>query len=216
MINVFHLTFNDFAENTFILWDETREAVIIDPGCSNYDERQRLKQFIDNEHLTPVALLGTHAHIDHVLGNAFVKETYKIPYYLHPKEVAVLQYTISRAEFYGFKGYVGIEPNVLIEEGDTIKFGNSELAVLFVPGHTPGHVAYYNLEENICVNGDVLFRGSIGRTDFPMCNHQDLIDSIEQKMFALPNNMRVYTGHGASTTIGHEKEWNPFVGKNAR
>ncbi len=212
MISVEVLTFNMFSENTYILYDETKECVIIDPGCSEYEERMTLKSLIDGRGLIVKYLLNTHAHIDHVLGNDFVKKTYDVKYHLHKKDLPVLQSCTERATFYGFPGYVGAEVDVFIEEGDIIKFGNSELEILFVPGHAPGHVAFINKVNKLCVSGDVLFKRSVGRTDFPYCNHSDLISSIKDKLFKLDDDMVVLPGHGPFTTVGEEKRMNPYVG----
>lgn len=215
MISVEVLTFNQFSENTYILFDETKEAVIIDPGCSNYEERMELKSLIEGRGLIVKHLLNTHAHIDHVLGNDFVKKTWGVKYHLHRFDLPVLQSCADRADFYGFPGYVGAEVDVFIDEGDIIKFGNSQLTILFVPGHAPGHVAFISEADLLCVSGDVLFKRSVGRTDFPHCNHNDLINSIKNKLFKLPDNMVVLPGHGGFTTIGDEKLNNPYVGSNA-
>ena len=211
MIQVHTFTFNPFSENTYILSDETKECVIIDPGCSDYEERKELKDFIDNNHLKVVHLLNTHAHIDHVLGNEFVKRTFGVKLHLHRKDLPVLQNAASRAEFYGFPNYEGSEVDVFIEEGDIIKFGNTELEILFVPGHAPGHVAFINQQENICVSGDVLFKQSVGRTDFPLCSFPDLEKSIRTKLYTLDDEMVVFPGHGGITTIAYEKKNNPYV-----
>lgn len=211
MIQVHTFTFNPFSENTYILSDETKDCVVIDPGCSDYEERKQLKDFIDNNHLKVVHLLNTHAHIDHVLGNQFVKRTFGVKLHLHRKDLPLLQNAAFRAEAYGFPNYEGSEVDVFIEEGDIIKFGNTELEILFVPGHAPGHVAFINREENICVSGDVLFKQSVGRTDFPMCSFPDLEKSIRTKLYTLDDEMVVFPGHGGITTIGYEKNNNPYV-----
>ena len=211
MIQVQIFTFNPFSENTYVLYDESKEAVIIDPGCYNFEERKELKDFIENQALKVVHLLNTHAHIDHVLGNEYVKRTFGVKLHLHPKDLPILQNAASRAEFYGFPNYEGSTVDIFIEEGDVIKFGNSELEILFVPGHAPGHVAYINRKENICVSGDVLFKQSVGRTDFPMCSFEDLENSIQTKLYMLNDEMVVFPGHGGITTIGSEKKQNPFV-----
>jgi glyoxylase-like metal-dependent hydrolase (beta-lactamase superfamily II) len=211
MIQVHTFTFNPFSENTYILSDETKECVIIDPGCSNYEERKELKDFIDNNNLNVIHLLNTHAHIDHVLGNEYVKRTFGVKLHLHRNDLPVLQNAAARAEFYGFPNYEGSEVDVFIEEGDIIKFGNTELEILFVPGHAPGHVAFINREENICVSGDVLFKQSVGRTDFPLCSFKDLENSIRTKLYTLSDEMVVFPGHGGITTIGYEMKNNPYV-----
>ena len=210
MLQIHSFTFNPFQENTYVVSDETRECVIIDPGCHNYQERKTLKDFIDSQNFKVVFLLNTHAHIDHVLGNEYVKRTYNVPLHLHKKEIQVLENASQRADFYGFPNYEGSTVDVFIEEGDIIKFGNSTLEVIFVPGHAPGHVAFLNREQKICLSGDVLFRGSVGRTDFPLCNHQDLMDSIRHKLYLLDDETVVYPGHGGTTLIGTEKLTNPY------
>lgn len=215
MINVEVLTFNMFQENTYVLFDETKECVIIDPGCSTYEERMELKSLIEGRGLIVRHLLNTHAHIDHVLGNEFVKKTWGVKYHLHKKDLPLLNNNVERATFYGFPGYVGAEVDVFIEEGDTIQFGNSTLEVIFLPGHAPGHVAFISKPDLLCVSGDVLFKRSVGRTDFPLCNHADLMDSIKNKLFKLADEMVVLPGHGPFTTIGEEKLSNPYVGINS-
>ncbi len=216
MINIKVFTFNAFSENTYILSDDSLEAVIIDPGCSNLAERNELHQHITENNLKVVKLLNTHAHIDHVLGNHFVKETFGVPYYLHQLDLPILQAAQLRASHWGFKGYVGIEPDFYLEEGQNITFGNSTLEVYFTPGHAPGHVIFVNRVDNFCICGDVIFKNSIGRTDFDLCNHEHLLESIKTKIFTLPDNMFLFSGHGANTTVGREKIYNPYVGQNAQ
>ena len=211
MIQVQAFTFNPFGENTYLLFDETKECVVVDPGCHNYEERKTLKDFIEAQQLKVVHLLNTHAHIDHVLGNEFIKRTYKVKLHLHQKDLPLLNNAASRAEYYGFPNYEGSTVDVFIEEGDKITFGNSTLDILFVPGHAPGHVAFVNVEQNICISGDVLFKSSIGRTDFPLCSYEDLQKSIRTKLYTLPAEVVVYPGHGITTTIGFERKHNPFI-----
>jgi hydroxyacylglutathione hydrolase len=211
MIQVQTFTFNPFGENTYLLFDETKECVVIDPGCHNYEERKNLKDFIEAQQLKVVHLLNTHAHIDHVLGNEFIKRTYSVKLHLHKKDLPLLNNVANRAEYYGFPNYESSTVDVFIEEGDKITFGNSELEIIFVPGHAPGHVAFLNLEQKICISGDVLFRGSVGRTDFPLCSFDDLQKSIRTKLYTLSDDLVVYPGHGGTTTIGYEKKHNPYI-----
>lgn len=211
MIQVQAFTFNPFGENTYLLFDETKECVVVDPGCHNYEERKILKDFIEAQQLKVVHLLNTHAHIDHVLGNEFIKRTYNVKLHLHQKDLPLLNNAANRAEYYGFPNYEGSTVDVFIEEGDKITFGNSTLDILFVPGHAPGHVAFVNVEQNICISGDVLFKSSIGRTDFPLCSYEDLQKSIRTKLYTLPAEVVVYPGHGTTTTIGFERKHNPFI-----
>jgi len=210
MIQIKDFTFNPFQENTFLLFDETKECVIIDPGCYEKHEEATLSKFIEDNNLKVVLLLNTHCHIDHVLGNAFVKRKYAVDLALHKKDEATLESVQVYAQSYGFAKYQPATVNKFVKEGDIIKFGNSELEVLFVPGHAPGHIAFVNKENNICIGGDVLFNGSIGRTDLPGGDLDTLIESIHNKIFPLGASMVVYPGHGPTTTVGKEKKSNPF------
>ncbi|TXB65925.1 MBL fold metallo-hydrolase [Vicingus serpentipes] len=211
MITIHHFTFNGFQENTYLLYDETKECVIIDPGCYSNTEQQELVDFIEKEGLKPVKLLNTHCHIDHILGNNFVSKTFNIGLEMHEKDLPTLHTTTEYGHLYGFTVDQSPEPTNFLNEGDIISFGNSTLDILFVPGHAPGHIVFVNHEQKFAINGDVLFYGSIGRTDLPGGDHQTLINSIKTKIFALPNDFTIYTGHGPATTIGFEKANNPFL-----
>lgn len=211
MIQVQSFTFNPFAENTFVLYDdETLEAAIIDPGCYEPEEQEELKAFIEEKGLTPKLLLNTHCHIDHVLGNWFVKKTWNLPLQIHQIEAQVLRAVPTYAPTYGFSRYQPTEPDAWLEEGQKLKLGQHEIEILFVPGHAPGHVAFWQPEQKFCINGDCLFARSIGRTDLPGGDHQTLMRSIKEKLFTLPDDTTVYCGHGPATTIGQEKLFNPF------
>lgn len=202
--------FNPFQENTYVLYDETKECVVIDPGCSEPDEKQALSSFIEGNGLKVKLLLNTHCHVDHVLGNDFVKEKYKVDFLIHESDLPVLKAVKAYAPSYGFVQYRETEPDRFMKEGDIISFGNQSLKVLFVPGHSPGHVAFYNERNKIVVAGDVLFYNSIGRTDMPGGHYDTLITSIHEKLFTLPDDVTVYPGHGPETSIGFEKKTNPF------
>ena len=215
MLHIQSFVFNPFQENTFVLFDETRECVIIDPGCSDEAEKIQLKTFIDHQKLKVKLLLNTHCHIDHVLGNQFVKDTYKVNLLIHRTEQSILKAVEVYAPSYGFHLYHHQPADAFLEEGDIIKIGNQTFVVLFVPGHSPGHVAFYSEKNQILIGGDVLFYNSIGRTDLPGGNHDLLIASIHTKLFTLPDNVRVYPGHGPETTIGFEKKTNPFCAVNS-
>ena len=209
-------TFNPFSENTYLLYDETGEAVIVDPGCYDKNERAELDDFIRENQLKPTLLLNTHCHIDHVLGNAHVKTQYKIPLWIHHNEEQILRAVSSYASNYGFPNYQDNEADHFIKEGEEIKFGNTLLQSLFVPGHAPGHLVFYHKESKTCIGGDTLFQQSIGRTDLPGGDHETLLRAIKAELFKLPDDVTVYPGHGPTTTIGFEKLNNPFVGQNAR
>lgn len=210
MITIKTFVFNPFMENTFLVYDETGEAIIIDPGCYENWEKEELKGFVDSNGLNVTKLINTHCHIDHCLGNKFVKDTFGVELALQKTEEEVLKSVINYAPAYGFDAYEETEADEYLDPGDIIKFGNSELKVLSVPGHSPGHIALINAEEKICISGDVLFRESIGRTDLPGGNYDTLINSIHSQLFLLPEDTIVYSGHGPVTTIGDEKHINPF------
>lgn len=210
MIHLKSFVFNPFMENTYVLYDDSGECIIIDPGCYERQEQQNLTNFIKEKDLKVKALYNTHCHIDHVLGNSFVKDKYKVKLLTSRIEEQLLTAVSSYASNYGFHQYHAARIDEYIDEGQQIKFGNSTLEILLVPGHSPGHLVFYNNNENICIGGDVLFQRSIGRTDLPGGDHNTLIKNIHQKMFSLNDKMVVYPGHGEATTIGDEKKYNPF------
>ena len=206
------ITFNPFQENTFILWDETKKCIIIDPGCYEKNEKEYLSNFIESNNLNPVKLINTHCHIDHILGNKFVSEKWKIDLYMNKKDLPLLEGAGDIAKMYGFENYKGSPyPKYFLEEGDVLEFGNSKLSILFTPGHAPGHICLLNKEENFVVSGDVLFNGGIGRTDLPGGDFDTLINSIKTKLMTLKDETIVYCGHGPSTSIGRERLSNPFL-----
>lgn len=210
-MKVAQFTFNPFAENTFVIWDETNEAIIIDPGMADASEDAMLFDFIKDEGLKPVLVLNTHCHIDHILGNSSTTQKYGIELWAHKNELAMLERAPSASLMWNVPYKESPQPNKFIDEGDKVTFGNTTLDILFVPGHSPGHIVFINHNEKLVIGGDVLFNGSVGRVDLPGSNGQDLVKSIQQKMYALPNDYTVYPGHGPETTIGHEKENNMFV-----
>ena len=210
MITIKTFVFNPFSENTFLVYDETGEALLIDPGCYERAEKEELIRFIKTNDLKILKLINTHCHIDHCLGNKFVKDTYQVPLVVHKTEEEVLRSVEVYAPVYGFNDFEPTEADEYMEHGDVITFGNSQLKVVSVPGHSPGHIALINSEQKICISGDVLFRESIGRTDLPGGNYDTLISSIHDELFKLPDDTVVYSGHGPVTTIGEEKMINPF------
>lgn len=214
MIQIKTFTFNPFSENTYLVFDETGEAVVIDPGCYEKSEKNTLAQFIEAQNLKIKYLLNTHCHIDHVLGNDFVKQKYNVPLLIHKLDEPVLRSVKTYAPNYGFNLYQEILPDGYLEEGDIVSFGNIGLTVIFLPGHAPGHVGFYHKESESLLSGDVLFEQSIGRTDLPGGDMKTLIKSIHQKVFTLPDQVTVYPGHGNTTTVGEEKISNPFCALN--
>ena len=214
MLQVKKFVFNPFMENTYVLFDETNSCVIIDPGCVEKEEENELLEFIESNTLVVKQLINTHCHIDHVLGNAFVKRKFNVPLFIHPIEEAMLRAVKSYASNYGFFQYQDSTPDSFLNEGDHVAFGNQKLDVLFVPGHSPGHIAFYDQTTKVLIGGDVLFENSIGRTDLPGGDYDTLINSIHQKFFTLPDDVTVYCGHGSETSIGFEKRTNPFCALN--
>ncbi len=210
-MNVSSFTFNPFSENTYLLHDETGECVVIDPGCYERQEQAELAGFISEKKLKVVQLLNTHCHIDHVFGNKFIQDKYQVPFLMHEADLPTLQAVPVYAPAYGFPLYNPATPTGFLTPGEKVKFGNTELKILFTPGHAPGHVVFYNEAEKICMGGDVLFQRSIGRTDLPGGDFDTLIQSIHSQLFTLPEAVTVYPGHGPSTTIGDEKKFNPFL-----
>ena len=206
------ITFNPFQENTFILWDETKECIIIDPGCYEKNEKEYLSNFIQSNNLQPVKLINTHCHIDHILGNKFVSEKWNLELYMHKTDLPLLEGAGDIAKMYGFENYKGSPyPKHYLEEGDILEFGESKLEILFAPGHAPGHICLYSKEEKFIVAGDVLFNGGIGRTDLPGGDYDTLINSIKTKLLCLQDDTEVFCGHGPSTSIGKERLSNPFL-----
>lgn len=211
MISIQNFTFNEFQENTYVLYDHTNECVIIDPGCHKPSEQQELVRFIESNGLKPVKLLNTHCHIDHVLGNTFVTSTYKVPFYLHEGELFTYNDTLRWTTLFGIAPLEVPEEKVFVTELDTIRFGESELKIAYTPGHSVASITFYNLEQKFAIAGDVLFRESIGRTDLAGGNHAVLLESIRTKLFVWPDDVKIYSGHGEPTTIGHERRYNPFL-----
>ncbi len=211
MLNIKSFVFSPIQENTYLLYNEFNDCIIIDPGCYFPEEQDELKAFITQSNLKPRMLLNTHCHLDHVFGNKFIAETYRLTLQLHEKEKTLLEYAPTSGLMYDmpFDNYKG--EYIYLKEGDKIKLGEDELAVIEAPGHSPGHICFYCAKQNFIISGDVLFNRSIGRTDLPGGNHQTLLKNIKEKLFVLPDETVVYSGHGPETNIGDEKKYNPFL-----
>lgn len=205
------LVFNDFSENTYVIFDETNDAVIIDPGCYSAKEQEAFVQYLERKQLNPVKIVNTHCHIDHILGVNFLLEKYNIDFYASKEDEYLFDFLLFSAELYGLKINKTPQINHYISEKDTIKFGNSELKILEVPGHTKGHLAFYTQKEKFVITGDVLFKDSIGRTDLPGGDLDILLNSIRNKLFKLGEDFTVFPGHGEITNIGTEIMHNPFL-----
>lgn len=210
-MHVQQFTFGYFQENTYILWDESKECIIIDPGNTSPQEDAILFDFIEKKHLKPVILLLTHGHIDHIAGNDAVYLRYKLLPQIHQEDLFLIQTHELTAKMYNIPCNPSPLPTQFLNENQVIKFGKSQLYCIHTPGHSPGSITFYAPEHHFVISGDVLFYESIGRTDLPKGNFDTLKKSILEKLYPLPDDTKVYCGHGPSTTIGHEKKHNPFV-----
>jgi hydroxyacylglutathione hydrolase len=210
-MNIQIFTFNAFQENTYLLIGQTGQCIIIDPGMTDPEEDQVLFDYIQSNQLKPSMVLNTHCHIDHILGVKACIEKYNIPFVAHEKEHAVIDRGGSSALNWNIPFRGCPYPDIHTDEGKIIELDGFRLEVLFVPGHCPGHLAFVDRASKFVIGGDVLFKGSVGRVDLPGCNKQDLINSVQQKMYALPDDFAVLPGHGEITTIGAEKQTNHFI-----
>ncbi len=211
MLQVKSFGFNPFQENTYIVYNDNKNAFIIDPGNISEHETAALKNFIDDNGLTVKNILLTHAHIDHVLGLQWVHDTYKVPVLMHLHEKELLDRNPMTARNYGFffKPFEGEIRH--ISESDTLSLDDQQLELRFVPGHSPGSLAFYSKDSGFVIAGDALFEGSIGRTDLYKGDMAQLLSSIRTQLFTLPDETKVYSGHGNPTTVGFEKQYNPFL-----
>jgi len=205
------LTFNDFSENTYILYDDSKSCAIVDPGCSNATEEKQLTDFIEAKGLKPVLLINTHAHIDHVFGIDFVHRKWGLKLHIHRGEQPLIDMLPQISKMYGLNVGAIEAPVEHIEEGDMITFGNTSLEIYFTPGHSPASVCFFERKSKQLIAGDVLFQGSIGRTDLPGGDYDTLIGSITDQLFPLGDDVIVYPGHGPATTIEVERRSNPFL-----
>ncbi|MCS7004246.1 MAG: MBL fold metallo-hydrolase [Cytophagales bacterium] len=204
--------FNDLYENTYVVVDEsTKICCILDPGCYSKKEQNELLRYIEQNHLHVKAIINTHCHVDHVIGNDFCKRTFKAPLFVHENALETLRQVPLYAPLYGFVHYYETYPDEFLKEGELFSVGNLTFQVLDVPGHCEGHLALFHEKTPVVFSGDVLFRNSIGRTDFPGGNFEKIQHSIRRKLYALPDNTIVYAGHGETTTIGFEKIHNPYI-----
>ncbi len=211
MLQIHCFTFNPFQENTYLIINEEKQVWIVDPGMYDTRETNEFNDFISTNGLLPQAIINTHAHIDHILGIQHVKNTFKIPFLMHEKELPVLQGASNSAKMFGFNFTNVPKADGFITETEPLKLGKDEIEVRFTPGHSPGSVVFYSKEDKWVIGGDVLFNQSIGRTDLPGGNHATLLASIREQIFTLPDDTEVHPGHGPSTTIGFEKKHNPFL-----
>lgn len=211
MAGIRKFVFNPFQVNTYVVFDDNNECVIIDPGCADGVELHQLIDFIKEKDLNVVRVLLTHTHIDHVMGCNAVEEVTGLGPELHEAGVIFLDHSTNTADTYGLSLDKNPVPRAFFKEGDIIEFGKTRLEVLYTPGHADGSVCFLNKEAGYVFAGDVLFQMSIGRTDFPTGSFDVLKKSIFEKLFVLPDDTVVYSGHGPETSIGFEKANNPFL-----
>ncbi len=211
MATVTQLVLNPFQENTFLIYDETKECIIIDPGCYSEGDQNEFTNAMDSMDLTPVHLLNTHCHVDHALGNKFIFEQYKLLPEIHKADHHILDRLKETGATFGIDAEPSPEPKIFLNDGDTLEFGATKLQIIHTPGHSPGSISLFCAADKFVIVGDVLFNNGIGRYDFPDSNYQDLMVSITEKLLTLGDDVVVHSGHGPSTTIGQEKMSNPFV-----
>jgi len=211
MLYLKSFTFNPFQQNTFLVYDDEGSAYLIDAGNSTDSENEQLKNFLEEKKLTLKRFLLTHAHIDHILGARYIFDTFGLLPEMHENEIFFIDRMMQSAGMYGVNCEQAPMAEKFIKEGDKIMLGKYEFDCIFTPGHSPGSISFYNKENKLLLSGDVLFKGSIGRSDLPMGDHETLIRSIKEKLFPLGDDVKVYSGHGPATTIGFEKTSNPFL-----
>lgn len=212
MLQVASITCNPFEENTYIVYDETRSCVIFDPGCSTESEKASVDTFIRQHDLIPVRLINTHCHIDHILGNRFIAERFDLVLEIHQGEEAMLARGPQVAAMYGIAySELSPAPGRYIADLEWIEFGNTRMQALLTPGHSPASLCFYAPDDKVLIAGDVLFQGSIGRTDLPGGDYDTLLQSIHERLLVLDDDVRVFPGHGPETTIGLERRSNPFL-----
>jgi glyoxylase-like metal-dependent hydrolase (beta-lactamase superfamily II) len=215
MINVKIFTFNPLQENTYLLYEEGGNCMIVDPGCYFEAEREQMALFIREKDLHPVLLVNTHCHLDHVFGNKFIHDAYGLNLHIHEGEKVVLDHAPASGLMWNmpFDNYTG--PLQFLDMQQPLLLGKQVFKILFTPGHSPASISLYHEEQGILIAGDVLFRESVGRTDLPGGNPDILEASIRNVLYGLPDQTKVYSGHGPTTTIGHEKRHNPYVSATA-
>jgi hydroxyacylglutathione hydrolase len=212
MVHIRQFEFSPFSENTYVLYSDEGNCWIIDPGCYYPEEKQELKEFIASKGLKPTRLLNTHCHLDHVFGNAFVYSSYGLRPEYHEKDEPTMQMAPTSASMYGIPGFeISPNPERYLSEEEKLDLDGHEIELRFCPGHAPGHLVFILHEQKAIIGGDVLFNGSIGRTDLPGGDHETLLRSIREQLYVLDDDYTVYSGHGPTTTIGQEKKSNPFV-----
>lgn len=211
MITLKRFVFNELGVNSFVIHDQSLECVIVDPGCNSNDQELELTDYIHNNNLKVASIILTHGHFDHVLGLGRIKEVFNCPVLMHRDDLNQIEHIDKYAGIFGYFVESSPLPDMYLSGDEIYKFGRSELKIIHVPGHSPGSICLYSASDSFLICGDVIFNGSIGRTDLPGGNHKILINGIRQRLMTLPRNTIVWPGHGPQTTIGHEHDTNPFL-----
>jgi glyoxylase-like metal-dependent hydrolase (beta-lactamase superfamily II) len=211
MLQLKAFTFNAFQENTYLIINAKKRCWIVDPGMYEQSEVIQLNQYIATNGLQPVAIINTHCHLDHIFGVQALKDQYNIPFGIHEKDLPILKGAPASAVIFGFEAISAPVPDFFIKQGEPLQLDDEVLEVRFTPGHSPGSIVFYYPAGGWCIGGDVLFNGSIGRTDLPGGNFDTLINSIRSQLFSLPPETIVLPGHGPATTVAQEMEHNPFL-----
>lgn len=211
MLTVKKFVVNPIQENTFLLFDETKECVLIDAGFYYGEEEDEVDYFIERNNLKLLRLINTHCHFDHIMGVEFIRKKYRLDFEAHELESFLVNLAVEQASLFGFEMKPVSPIDKFLDGNEDVCFGNSKLKVIHVPGHSPGHIVFYDEPGGNLFTGDVLFYGSIGRTDLPGGDYPSLISNIKSKLFGLPDHTVVYSGHGPETSIGFERTYNPFL-----
>jgi hydroxyacylglutathione hydrolase len=211
MLKIEKFVVNPLQENSFVVSDETSECVFIDPGFYFDEEKEEVKEYLQKNNLKPLYIANTHCHFDHIMGVEFLRKEYNIPFWAHHADYFWIEQAVEQGQMFGFKMDPVQKPDSFFEENDELKFGNSSFKIIHIPGHSPGHTVFYFEKQKVLIAGDVIFYGSIGRTDLPGGDYYELISNIKNKLFHLPDETKIYCGHGPSTSIFSEKTTNPFL-----
>lgn len=211
MITYKQFIFNAFQENTYVVFNQAKKAFILDPGCNSKQEQHQIAAYIEQNQLSIEAVINTHCHIDHILGNFWACKTYKAPLLAHALELENLRMAPMVSQMYGIQYETSVEPSAFLEPQNAFFLGDDAFEILFTPGHSAGSISLYYPQAGVAFVGDALFAGSIGRTDLPGGDYQTLIKSIKNQLLSLPANTIVFSGHGPATTIENEAKSNPFL-----
>jgi glyoxylase-like metal-dependent hydrolase (beta-lactamase superfamily II) len=210
MAKIKRFVFNDFQANAYILYDDSYEAVIIDGAANSHTELKELHDFITENHLIPKYIMNTHGHLDHICGNFYLESHYRIPILMNYEDNFLIDSALKLADSFGYAIEQPPKPDKNIKDHDIIKFGDTKIQIIALPGHSPGGVGFYCPDDGFIITGDSIFFESIGRTDLPGGNYDKLMDSIITRIFMLPPDTIIYPGHGPDTTVHDEKKYNPF------